>query len=104
MRRISALGTSGLAALAAAGTLRLASATVTPANAMGPLGPSASQKSDASLVQTVGRRYYRRSYYYSGYYRPYYRPYYQPYYSSYYVPDYYYYRPYRPYYYGAYYP
>jgi hypothetical protein len=88
-----------LAILAAAGLALLATALIAPAEAMGPLGPSAKSKTDSSLVETVRhRRWYRsRAYYY-----PRYRPYYRPYYYS-YGPSYYYGAPYYRPYYGAYY-
>jgi hypothetical protein len=94
---------SALAVLAAAGTALLVLGAFEPAVAMGPVGPSAANKADVSLVQTVGhRRYYRRGYY-GGYY-PRYRPYYAygPSYYS-YGPSYYYGGPYYRPYYGAYY-
>ena len=92
-----------LAVLTAIGVVALASALWSPANAMGPVGPSAGSKVDNSLVEKVHRRWRRGYYGYRGYYPRYgYR--YQPYYGSYYgyggYP--YYYRPYRPYYGGWY--
>ena len=93
---------SALAAVAAAGTVLLAMAAFAPAEAMGPVGPSASKQADHSLVQTVGhRRYYRRGYAYYPRYRPRYYGYGPSYYS--YGPSYYYGGPYYRPYYGAYY-
>lgn len=95
---------SALVALAAAGIVSLAATLTTPAGAMGSVGPQAVNKTDASVVEKVHRRwrhrnFYRRGYYAPRYYYPRYR--YRPYYYSY--SDYddhapYYYRPYRPYY------
>lgn len=95
------------AALTAVGVVLLASALWTPANAMGPVGPTATNKAENSLVEKVHRRWRRGYYayypryryrprYYSSYqpyyYAPYYRTYDYPYYGAYYGPRYYGYR------------
>jgi hypothetical protein len=91
-----------LAALTAVGAI-IVIAAWNPANAMGPVGPSASNKAENSLVEKVHRRwrrghyaYYPRyryrpyySYYRPYYYAPYYRSYGYPYYGAYYGPRYY---------------
>jgi hypothetical protein len=98
---------SAVLALTLAGTVSLAGVLASPAKAMGPVGPSAVAKTDASAVEQVGRkwrkkRYYRRHVHVPRYryrrYRSYDYSYYDPYYAS---P--YYYRSYNPYYYGGYY-
>lgn len=96
---------TALAAVTAIGAAIVISAFLTPAGAVGPVGPAASSKADNSIVEKVHRRWrrgyayyprarwygYRYQPYYSGYYEPYYyaprryyRPYYNPYYSGYY--------------------
>lgn len=99
-----------LTALIAVGAAFFANSLWSPAHAMGPVAPSAVNKTDNSLVEKVHRRRYYRGYRgYRGYgyypsrrwygyrYRPYYAygapyyysPYYYPYYRSYYGPRYY---------------
>jgi hypothetical protein len=97
-----------LAALTIIGAIVVAAAW-NPANAVGPVGPSASSKAENNLVEKIHRRWYRgyrvyyprhryRTYYHS-YYRPYYYgPYYRydyPYYGAYYGPRFYGYRGYH---------
>jgi len=90
---------SALALITAIAAVGFAAALWTPAKAMGPVGPSAANKAENSIVEQVRR--WRRGYYRSYGYYPRYRYRYRPYYYSGYYP--YYYRPYRPYYYGGYY-
>jgi hypothetical protein len=93
-----------LAALMAVGVVFLASALWSPVGAMGPVGPSAANKAENTLVEKVHRRWRRgyyayyprhryRPYYYSYarpyYYAPYYRAYDYPYYGAYYGPRFY---------------
>jgi hypothetical protein len=93
-----------LAVLAASSLALFATALIAPAEAMGPVGPSAASKAENSLVQTVGhRRHYRsRAYYYPRHrHRHRYYAYGPSYYS--YGPSYYYGGPYYRPYYGSYY-
>lgn len=105
---------SAFVVLALAGAVSLAGGHWTPSHAMGPVGPAAVNKTDASAVEQVHRkwrkkryhrrhvhvpRYYRHRYraydyaydpYYDApYYGSYYRPYYRPYYGAYFGPRYY---------------